>query len=82
MDKEPESFDLGGLDILELEAACKKKEFDKIPEHQLNTLEVILAREYQQHQLGIQPGSSWDGSLTPRDSKKRGEELIFNEQLH
>lgn len=46
MDEEPERFDLGGLDILELEAACKKKEFDKIPEHQLNTLEVILARAY------------------------------------
>lgn len=49
MDEEPESIDLGGLDILELEAACKKKEFDRIPEQQLDTMEVILARAYQQH---------------------------------
>lgn len=75
MDEELESFDLGGLDILELEARCKKKEFDIIPEQQLNMLEVILARLYQQHQLGIQPGSHWDGSLTPKDSKKRGRRI-------
>jgi len=43
MDEELESFDQGGFDILELESACKK-EFDKIPEHQLSTLEVIIAK--------------------------------------
>jgi len=75
MHEEPESFNLGGLDIMELKEACKKKEFEKIPEHQLNTLEVILARAYQQHQLGIQSGSYWDGNLTPRDSKKRGRRI-------
>ena len=72
MEEEPESIDLGGLDIFELEQACRRKEYDKIQEHQLNTLEVIISRAYQQHQLGIQPGSQWDGSYFPKDSKKRG----------
>jgi len=72
MDEEPESIDLNGLDILELELACKKKAYDSIPELQLNKLEVVISRAYQQQQLGIQPGSHWDGSLPPKDTKKRG----------
>lgn len=57
MEEEPESFDLGDLDILNLEQACKK-EFDKIPDRQLENLEVVLSRVHQQRTLGIQPGSS------------------------
>lgn len=72
MDEELESIDLRGLDFFELEQACKKKDYDKIQEHQLSTLEVIISRAYQQHQLGIQPGSQWDGSFLPKDSKKHG----------
>ena len=44
MEEEPKSFDIGDLDILGLEQACKKKEYDKIPERQLENLEVILSR--------------------------------------
>jgi len=44
MDEEPESFDLGDLDIFGLEQACRKKEFDKIPTRQLENLEVVLSR--------------------------------------
>jgi len=47
MDEEPESIYLCGLDILELEQVCKKKDYDKIPEHQISTLEVIISRAYQ-----------------------------------
>jgi len=32
MEEEPESFDIGDLVISGLEQACKKKEYDKIPE--------------------------------------------------
>lgn len=32
MEEEPESFDIRNIDILGLEQACKKKEYDKIPE--------------------------------------------------
>lgn len=53
MEEEPESFDIGDLDILGLEQACKKKEYDKIPERQLENLEVILSRAQQQRSLGI-----------------------------
>lgn len=72
MEEEPESIDLNGLDILELELACKKKAYDTIPELQLNKLKVIISRAYHQNQLGIQPGNQWDGSLRPKDTKKRG----------
>ena len=42
MEEEPESFDLGDLDIFSLEQACKKKEFDKTQDRQLENLEVVL----------------------------------------
>ena len=75
MDEDPENFDMEGLDILELEQACKKKNYDQIPEMQLNKLEIVLSKVYQFKQLGIQPSSSWDGSLPPRDFKKRGRRM-------
>lgn len=46
MEEEPESVDLTGLDIFELEKVCRKKEYDKIQEHQLSTLETILSKAY------------------------------------
>ena len=33
MDEEQESIDMRGLDLLELEQACRRKEFDKIQAH-------------------------------------------------
>ena len=72
MEEDPESIDLGGLDIFELEQACRRKYYNNIQELQLNTLEVIISRAYQQQQLGIQPGSEWDGSFFPKDSKNYG----------
>ena len=70
MEVEPEIIDLMGLDILELELACKRKEFDKIPDQQLDRLEVIISRAFQQKELGIQRGNRWDGSQSNKDSKK------------
>lgn len=46
MDEDLENFDMEGLDIHQLELACKKKDYDKIPELQLNKLEVVLSRAY------------------------------------
>lgn len=57
MEVEPESFNIGDLDILGLEQACKKKEYDKIPERRLENLEVILSRAQKQRSLGIQTSS-------------------------
>ena len=72
MDEDPENIDMEALDVHELELACKKKDYDKIPELQLIKLEVVLSKAYQQKQLGIQPSSYWDGGLPPKDFKKRG----------
>jgi len=44
MEEEPESIDIGDLDILGLEQACKTNNYDNIPERQLENLEVILSR--------------------------------------
>lgn len=72
MEEEPESIDLNGLDIIELELCCKKKAYEKISESDIDKLEVVISRAFHQHQLGIQPGSTWDGSPRPKDTKKRG----------
>jgi hypothetical protein len=72
MEEEPESIDLHGLDIIELELCCKKKAYEKISESDIDKLEVVISRAFHQHQLGIEPGSTWDGSPRPKDTKKRG----------
>ena len=56
MEEEPESFDLCDIDIFTLEQACKRKEFDTIPDRQLENLRV-----HQHNTLGIQQGGKWDG---------------------
>ena len=72
MEEEPKSFDIGDLDILGLEQAYKKKEYDKIPKWQLESLEVILSRAQKQRSLGVQTGSQWDGRNIFKDNKKWG----------
>jgi len=72
MEEEPESIDIGDLDILGLEQACKTKNYDKILERQLENLEVILSRAQRQKSLGIQTGGLWDGKSIIKDNKKRG----------
>ena len=72
MEEEPESIDLGDLDILGLETACRQKDFSTIPPRQLESLEVVLARAQQHKCLGIQAGSPWDGKRIMKESKKRG----------
>jgi len=72
MEEEPESFDLGEIDIFSLEQACKRKEFDTIPESQLENLEVVITRMHQHNTLGIQQGGRWDGKHIIKEGKKRG----------
>ena len=71
MEEEAEGVDIGELDIFTLEQACRKKDFDKISERQIENLAMVLTRA-QQHQksLGIQLGSQWDGKKLFKDSKK------------
>ena len=72
MEEEPESIDIGDLDILGLEQACKQEAYDKIPHRQIDNLEVILFSAHQQRSLGIQLGSHWDGKKIFKETKKRG----------
>lgn len=72
MEEDPESFDLGDIDIFSLEQACKMKEFDTIPDQQLENLEVVLSRVHQHNTLGIQQGGKWDRKHITKDGKKRG----------
>lgn len=71
MEEEYESIDIGDLDILGLEQACKTNNYGNIPERQLENLEVILSRAQQQRTISIQPGSQWDGRNLTKDNKKR-----------
>lgn len=70
MEEEPESVDLGGLDILKLESACQQKDFSEIHSREIEKLEVVLARAQQNKYLGIQASSPWDGKKILKDSKK------------
>ena len=65
MEEEPENSDIGELDNFVLEQACRKKDYDKISDRQIEILEVALSH-VQQHQksLGIQLGSQWEGKKT------------------
>jgi len=82
MKDEPESFNIGDLDILGLEQACKKNEHDKIPEQQLENLEVILSRAQKQRSLGVQTGSQWDGRNIFKDNKKRERKTNLQITIH
>ena len=73
MEEDSESLDLGELDLLGLEDACRRKEFDKINPRQIDTLEVVLSRAQQQKKLGIQLGRHWDSLKVIKESKKRGQ---------
>lgn len=75
MEEELKNIDIGELDILELEMACKTKKFDKIPARQLENLEVILSRAQRHKSLGVQSGGVWDGKITTKDNKKRGQKI-------
>ena len=75
MEEEPERIDIRDLDIRGLEQACKTKNYDKIPERQLENLEVILSRAQRQKSLGIQTRGLWDGKSIIKDNKKRGRKM-------
>lgn len=68
----PENEDIGGLDLLKLEAACRQKDFSEIPLREIDKLEGVLIKAQQNKYLGIQAGSPWDGKNILKDTKKRG----------
>lgn len=77
MEEDSETIDIGELDILGLEQACKTGNFYKIPEKQVDKLVEILNRAHKKHSLGVQIGSQWDGKFITKDSKKRGRKITL-----
>ena len=79
MEEEPNSINIGDLDILGLEQDCKKKEYDKIPKRQLENLEVILSRARQQRTLGISLEVNGMAKTFLKKTKKEEGKQIFKE---
>jgi len=71
MEEDPENVSLEGLDILKLETACKKKEYNSIPPWQIDRLEGVLTKVQHNKCLGIQAGSPWDGKKILKETKKK-----------
>lgn len=70
MDEDTKAIDIGELDILGLELACKTGNFDKIPDIQVDNLVVVLNTTQKKYNLGVQIGSQWDGKFITKDRKK------------
>jgi len=72
MEEDSENIDIGELDLLGLEQACKSSKFGKITDTQVDNLVEVLSKAQKKHSLGVQKGSQWDGKFFSKDSKKRG----------
>lgn len=72
MEVDRETIDIGELDILGLEKACKTGKFDKITDKRVDNLVEVLSKAQKKYSLGVQKGSQWDGKFLYKDSKKRG----------
>lgn len=81
MEEEPENIDIGELDILGLEQACKTNNFDKIPDRQVDNLVEVLMQAQKNHSLGVQIGSSWDGKFITKDNKKQGRKTTLQRTI-
>lgn len=78
MEEEPESFDLGEIDIFSLEQACKRKEFNTILERQLENLEVVLTRVHQQNTRAYIKEADGMGNISLKRGRKEAERQIYN----
>lgn len=81
MEEDPENIDIGELDILGLEQACKSRKFDKIPDWQVDNLVEVLNRAQKKYSLGVQIGSQWDGKFITKDNKKRGRKTTLERTI-
>lgn len=81
MEEDPENIDIGELDILGLEQACKTGNFDKIPDQQVDNLVEVLNRAQKKYSLGVQSGSHWDGKFITKENKKRGRKTTLERTI-
>lgn len=81
MEDDSEPIDIGELDILGLEQACKSGNFDKIPDTQVDNLVEILNKAQKKYSLAVQTGSQWEGKFASKDSKKRGRKTALERAI-
>lgn len=81
MEEDLESLDIGYLDILGLEQACKTGNFEKVPDQQVDNLVVVLNKAQQKYSLRVQIGSPWDGKFITKDNKKRGRKTTLERTI-
>ena len=81
MEEDTEPLDIGELDILNLELACKTGNFEKIPETQVDNLVEVLNKARTKYSLGVQTGSPWDGKFITKDNKKRGRKTTLERTI-
>lgn len=81
MEEDPEPLDIGELDILGLEKACKTGSFEKILERQVDNLVEVLNRAQKKYSLGVQIGSPWDDKFITKDNKKRGRKTTLERTI-
>ena len=81
MEEDSENLDIGYLDILGLEQACKTGNFEKIPETQVDNLVAVLSQAQKKYTLGVQTGSAWDGKFQHKDNKKRGRKTTLERTI-
>ena len=72
MEEDYEGLELGELEIIGLEDACKSKDFNKIKPHQIEKLAKVLSKAQKQSKLGVQLGSHWDSRKVAKEYRKRG----------
>jgi len=81
MEEDLEHIDIGELDILSLEQACKTGNFEKIPDRQVDNLVEVLNKAQNKYSLGVQIGSPWDGKFITKDNKKRGRKTTLERTI-
>ena len=70
-----------GLDLLGIEDACTRKDFDLIPPKKIELLHKSLAKAKAQNQLGVASSGHKDKQKVQRDSKKGVVNMPFSELI-
>jgi hypothetical protein len=70
MDDDMSDLDLGDIDLLGLEDACKQKAFHAISPKQIQLIKEVLKKSRARFKLGIQNNPQKYPKNVPRDTKK------------
>ena len=79
MEEDPENIDIGELDILGLEQACKTGNFDKIPDRQVDNLVEVLTVHKRNTLLGYRLAVRGMEISSPKTTKSEVGKLLSKE---